>query len=446
MEIKDGAATETKSALSGESAIFSVGKRLEILPTSDSALDGCAVLVVVGGHYYHLDGLASRLLLELKDGAKTAAQIRDNLRRSCGQNYDAARIEDMLERLVGLAIVDNSGLGAIENEKQKQRSSYFALKLPLLSSEFLKPFTRLLSPLLAPQLIACLFPLLLTGQIIFWSVERQMLPSLYHVPRTAALVFLFIASYVGLFLHEFGHAAACAKFGARHGPIGLALYLIFPALYTDVTDSWRLSKSKRVIVDAAGTYMSLVAATAASILFVVYRSAVWAQLCLIYDLTVVLNLNPFLRMDGYWVLSDVLGIPNLMGANREVTWWILRFGSTKMGAIPRVLYLRLRTKVIYFAYYIGFVMFAILAGYVFYHWYIPRELHLLLAMFREAWSSLVTQGISAHAIAILFQILLQSIPLTGPAIYLVRSVIRKSGRKPVGLQQSRAMNSSLSNT
>jgi hypothetical protein len=419
---------------------------VEILTTSDSALNGQARLVVAGSRYYHLDGLASLLLIALQKASRTAAQLRDDLLQSSGQAYEEQKIEQTLDRLVAFFIVTDGTQESGDGKNKREPSSYFAIKLPLISPRALRPLTRGLAPLFTPALVAWLFPLMLVGQIVFWWVERKMAPSLYHLPSGYTLLALFLANYAGLFLHEFGHATACAKFGARHGAVGFALYLIFPALYTDVTDSWRLSRTKRVIVDAGGTYMSLMAATVASLLFLEYKSPIFAQLCLIYGLTVIVNLNPFFRMDGYWVLSDVLGVPNLMAANHEVTWWLLRFGSKKMGATPRVMYLPPRSMFTYFAYYLAFIVFMVFAGYAFYEWYIPLAVHLVPGMCREMYSSLVGRGLSLHVLALLLQILVQSIPFLGPAIYVVRSLARMTRRKTGTVQQTGGTNPSVTNT
>jgi len=426
--------------------VFTLREGVEILSTSDSALGGQARLVVAEGRYYHLDGLASLLLIELQGGSRTAAQVRDDLLRTSGQSCEEQKIEETLERLAAFSIV-TGGLQASGDQKPKKKPpSYFAIKLPLLSERMLKPLTRVLSPLFTPVLVVWLFPLMLVGQIAFWSMEHKIVPSLYHLPSGGMLLGLLIANYVGLFLHEFGHAAACAKFGARHGAIGFALYLIFPALYTDVTDSWRLSKTKRVIVDAGGTYMSLIVATAACLLFLEYRSPIFAQFCFVYGFTIILNLNPFFRMDGYWVLSDALGVPNLMAANHEVTWWILRFGSKKMGATPRVLYLPNRLKFTYFSYYVGFILFSMFAGYAFYKWYIPQAVHGLPALWKELSSSVLEQGLTLHALRTLFQMLVQGIPFLGPVISVLRSLGRMTRRKPISIERTGPTSSSVPNT
>lgn len=425
---------------------FSLRSGVEVLSTSDSALNGQARLVVAGNRYYHLDGLASRLLIALQAGPATITQLQDELLHCSDEKYGEQRIEETLNRLTALLILSDGREESTEASSSKKRSSYFALKVPLVSPRFLQPVTRLLAPMFIPAVVAWLFPLLAAGQVIFWLTERRAVPNLYHLPSGYVLITLLVANYAGLFFHELGHAAACARFGARHGAVGFSLYLVFPALYTDVTDSWRLSKTKRIIVDIGGTYMSLVAATIASVLFLKFGSLVFAQLCFIYGITVILNLNPFFRMDGYWVLADIMGLPNLMGANREVTWWLLRFGSRKWGSPPRVLYLLRRSQFIYFGYYLLFMVFTVFVTYYFYARYVPHTVRLLPGMVRELASNLRNQGMSLHVLGAGFGILVRSTPLLGPFIYAVRYLVRSFGQKSATVEQPESANSSVENT
>ncbi|WP_413513780.1 site-2 protease family protein [Myroides odoratus] len=120
---------------------------------------------------------------------------------------------------------------------------------------------------------------------------------------------------LGLF-HELGHATASRYFGKPSQQIGFGFYLIFPVFYTDVTQIWQISNSKRVIVNLAGIYFQLLINI---LLFVLYVYASSMDLKIIIKfffvsnvILLVYSLNPFLRNDGYWVYSDLFNIPNLM--------------------------------------------------------------------------------------------------------------------------------------
>jgi putative peptide zinc metalloprotease protein len=132
-----------------------------------------------------------------------------------------------------------------------------------------------------------------------------------HSSWTGEVVLVLALVMVSLVLHEFGHASACRAFGAKEGEIGFAVYLVFPVFYCDVTDAWRLSRRQRAALDLAGLYtQGLFAALMLGSYLVSGRDLfLWAFLAI--SASYIPNLNPFLKMDGYWFLSDMLGVANL---------------------------------------------------------------------------------------------------------------------------------------
>jgi len=125
---------------------------------------------------------------------------------------------------------------------------------------------------------------------------------------------LFVAVIVA---HEFGHATASARGGAPPRRIGMALYLIWPSLWSDVTDSWRLPRRQRLLVDVGGVHVQLIATgVVAAISLAVPERALTAAI--LFSLSsAVFTLNPFMRFDGYWALTDALGVPQLAAASRQ---------------------------------------------------------------------------------------------------------------------------------
>jgi hypothetical protein len=118
--------------------------------------------------------------------------------------------------------------------------------------------------------------------------------------------------------------------------------------------------------------MSLLCATACSLMFLVTHDRVWGLVAILCDITVLWNLNPFIRMDGYWLFSDWLGVQNLMTVNREVTWWLVRKAFGRNPALPPVLSSGYRFRAAYAAYYVLFVVFFIYASTRLCVQYLPR--------------------------------------------------------------------------
>jgi len=131
-------------------------------------------------------------------------------------------------------------------------------------------------------------------------------------------LFLLYAAMVAVkVLHEFGHAYFCRKFGGEVHVLGVLLMVFTPVPYVDATSAWGLRERwKRVLVGAAG--MVVETGVAAIATFVWAATGGGTVHALAYNImlvasvsTLVFNLNPLLRFDGYFILSDLAGIPNL---------------------------------------------------------------------------------------------------------------------------------------
>lgn len=117
--------------------------------------------------------------------------------------------------------------------------------------------------------------------------------------------------FATLFVHELGHAAACLAGGVPPGPIGATIYLVFPAFYADVSAAWALSRARRVAVDIGGVYVQLLATAMLAVGALAIGSEVLQAGVLFSVGTLLMTSNPVLKMDGYWLVSDALGVPNL---------------------------------------------------------------------------------------------------------------------------------------
>ena len=118
---------------------------------------------------------------------------------------------------------------------------------------------------------------------------------------------------LSMLFHECGHAAACRYGGARPGVIGVGFYVMYPALYTNVTDSYRLGRAGRVRTDLGGVYFNGIFALAlvATYLAIGYPALLVAVM--LVHLEILQQLLPTLRLDGYFIVADLVGVPDLFG-------------------------------------------------------------------------------------------------------------------------------------
>jgi putative peptide zinc metalloprotease protein len=130
--------------------------------------------------------------------------------------------------------------------------------------------------------------------------------------------------------HEFFHGLACKRYGGSVLESGVILILFAPVAYVDVTSSWRVaSKWQRIFVSAAGMYFEVFCAAVAALIWSNTGSGPWNHLAyntiLMAGLsTLLINSNPLMRFDGYYILADLLDLPNLYGRGHEQLMYIGR--------------------------------------------------------------------------------------------------------------------------
>ena len=146
---------------------------------------------------------------------------------------------------------------------------------------------------------------------------QNKLPSFYEFFAAKNWIWLAIVLGGTKVLHEFGHGIACKRFGGECHEMGVMLLVLSPCLYVNVSDSWLLDdKWKRAMIAAAGMYVELVLSAVAAFVWWFSAPGIVNQLALNIVFvssvsTILFNANPLLRYDGYYILSDLLEIPNL---------------------------------------------------------------------------------------------------------------------------------------
>ncbi len=141
-------------------------------------------------------------------------------------------------------------------------------------------------------------------------------------------------------IHELGHALMATRYGVKVPSMGVALMVLAPFLYSDVSDAWRLaSRRQRLAIDWAGILAELMLASVALTAWVFLPDGMLKTIAFVTATTslvmsLVLNLNPFMRFDGYYILADWTGIPNLQTRAIVVGRWLMREVLFGLGAQP----------------------------------------------------------------------------------------------------------------
>ena len=195
--------------------------------------------------------------------------------------------------------------------KKKEIASYLALSFTLINRKRLGFFMKILSPIIV---LKHFYKIILISTIIVFIVVTYNNDELIEYAKNMNfnnwVSYLFISGFV-LFFHEFGHATACNKLGAEPGTIGFGFYLLSPVMFADVSDIWKLQKRERIIVNLSGIYVEIIIALFLTILYLLtnYTPVLIVSSLIIFR--IIINLNPLLRYDGYWILSDLTSTHNL---------------------------------------------------------------------------------------------------------------------------------------
>jgi len=215
-------------------------------------------------------------------------------------------------------------------ELQSQLMNIMFVKLPLFDPEkLLLRFSWLIHRLLSPSgAVVWIIMLLLAvkqvadnADIAFDSAQAVLAPG--------NLFLLYLALIFVKAFHELGHAVVCHHYGGEVHTMGLMFMLFTPLPYMDATSSWGFrNRLHRAFVGAAGMIAELFVASLAAVYWAV--SGQGALHSLAYNImfvasvsTVLFNANPLLRLDGYYILSDLLDIPNLHARSTEHLHYLL---------------------------------------------------------------------------------------------------------------------------
>lgn len=119
-------------------------------------------------------------------------------------------------------------------------------------------------------------------------------------------------------IHELGHIAACKAYNIKHGGIGFGFYFVLPVMYADVTNIWTASKEKRVIANMGGIFAEILYASTLILGFLITKNTLFYAAGISLAFMVIWEFNPFVRFDGYWILSDLTETPNLVQKSKAI--------------------------------------------------------------------------------------------------------------------------------
>ena len=209
--------------------------------------------------------------------------------------------------------------------------NYLFFRVPLMRPQAaLKAALPYVEPLYTWQAVASFSGIGLIGLYLVSRQWTQFVTTFRDAFSLEGLLYFAISLVFVKALHELGHACTAVRYGCHVPTIGVAFIVMAPLLYTDVTDSWRLSNRKqRLLIDAAGILVELGLACLATFLWVFLpdgpaRGIAFTTATTSWIMSIVLNSSPFTRFDGYYLLSDLLQVDNLQPRAFALGQWRMR--------------------------------------------------------------------------------------------------------------------------
>jgi putative peptide zinc metalloprotease protein len=243
----------------------------------------------------------------------TFARVAEQVSVAFGREVSAANVSYLVdERLRPLGVLRGAGDDSSAFERANPLLG-LRLRLPLVPERIHGPLTRACRPLFRPlPVVAALAGLVALDAWLVLAQWGQLASGVRQVIYQPQLMLLITAlTIVAGAFHETGHATAARYGGARPGAMGAGIYLVWPVFYTDVTDAYRLSRAGRLRVDLGGVYFNVVSTLAAAGAYQATGFRPLLVFVVLLQVETLVQFLPFVRLDGYYVVSDLAEVPNL---------------------------------------------------------------------------------------------------------------------------------------
>ena len=367
------------------------------------------------------------LVAEAADGTRDEAAIAEVVSEQFDKKVSADNVrtlvEDKLRPLGILAAADGS------SPPMEKPDPLLALKFrkALIPERASMRVASLFKPLFFPPVVLAALVALVAFDfwLFFTHGVAQAFRQSAENPAMVVPVMALVVLAAGW--HEFGHAAGCAYGGARPGAMGAGIYLVYPAFYTDVTDSYRLGRAGRLRTDLAGVYFNCLFILLIAGLYALTGLEALILIIVVSHVDAARQLLPFLRLDGYYIVADLTGVPDLFSKLKPILASSLPWKKTD----PKVKELKLWARIVVTVWTL-LVIPLLLAQLLMLLLHAPR-------IFATAWASL---GEKTEAVSKAFDGgdwlgvasgAFQSVILVLPMLGLVLTFVRLGGRAGRGL-------------
>jgi putative peptide zinc metalloprotease protein len=253
------------------------------------------------------------LVLSDIDGQRRIDEIAARVSVEFGRTVSIGNVEYLLDRkLAPLGLLARAdGAPGPANPGWDHGVLTLRFRCTLIPEAGVQVLARLFRPLFTPAVVVVALGALIVSDA--WLVHAGRLNSAfgYVLNHPVLLLVVLGLTLLSTLFHECGHAAACRYGGARPGVIGMGVYVVWPAFFTNVTDAYRLGRAGRVRTDLGGVYFNAIFCVALAALYLATGYQPLLAGVLLVHVEMVQQLLPSLRFDGYFILADLIGVPDL---------------------------------------------------------------------------------------------------------------------------------------
>src|SRR6266545_2549234 len=291
------------------------------LVVSRQGKDGDSAFIVkhpVTGRFFRLRELEYSIAQQL-DGSTPLQVVQRRFEEQFGVTLGSGEIVKFVERLDRLGLLEKESRQADPlTPRKKVRGSLLYLRFEAFDpNRLLDRLARKAGFFFTPYFLALSVSVVLCAIAIFVLQWNAIIRDVRNLWRFDAFLVAWLTMLCVVTLHEFAHGLTCKHFGGEVHEMGFLLLYFQPAFYCNVSDSWLFpEKSRRLWVTFAGAYFEIFIWALATVTWRLTEHETWVNfLALVVMATSgiksLFNLNPLIKLDGYYLLSDYLEVPNL---------------------------------------------------------------------------------------------------------------------------------------
>ena len=312
-----------------------------------------------GSGKYLRVGAREAVMLELVDGNRTVEEIAVGYTARAKEPVTAADVSGFVARMRKFAVIEETAemknLLLVEKARQKRQERLFAGKsgallfwrVPLLNPDgFLTILERRVRWVFTGWFLAAAGILVAAAAAVLAARSDEVFSHLRNFTGISSgaglsLAAAWVTTFTVVALHELSHGVACKHWGGEVHEMGFLLLFFQPCFYCNVNDAWTFeSRAQRLWVTAAGGFTELVLGSTCVLVWAATDpgSALHGVCYLVFMIslssTLLFNLNPLIKLDGYYLLADLVKVDNLRERSMKQLAWLFRGRLLRMPSAP----------------------------------------------------------------------------------------------------------------